>query len=85
VQKNYIFPTVPPCMVAASLNCRTTQVQRTEADPISRKKVGGQMALQAKLEDRVVLQAKLEDIVALQAKLEDRVALQAKLEDRAVL
>jgi hypothetical protein len=36
-----MFPTIPPYMVAASLDYRIAQVQRTEVDPISRTKFGG--------------------------------------------
>jgi hypothetical protein len=37
-----MFPIIPPYMVAASLDCRIAQVQRTKADPIGRTKSGGQ-------------------------------------------
>jgi hypothetical protein len=37
-----MFPTVPPCKVATSLDCSTTQVQGSEADPVSRMKSGRQ-------------------------------------------
>jgi hypothetical protein len=44
-----MFPTVPPYMVATSLDYRTAQVQKTEADPISRTKVGAQSGTPSKV------------------------------------